>query len=349
MINIFVHEISTRQVNRLLQTARSRLKNIRLITYQSAFRRLYFPAGTLVFTDFDYLNVIETETVANMALAAEREEPAVRILNHPIGVCERYQLMKRLSRSGISEVMVSRLDDEEMPRRFPVFIRAEDGWWGPDTDIIDNEAQYRQALASLGKQGKPVKRRICVSFEAERDGDGYFRKYGAFRVGDQIIPQHILRNRGWMVKSDGSSFDEIFATEEVDYIRDNPDRELLMSAFKAGGIEFGRIDYSFKQGRLVVFEINTNPTFPRFVGGVPGREERRGIILERLVEAFDAIQSPPSASKACIKFNPPLSGHRWMQSHRWGLATRLAWRMKLAWRGVRFHGNSKPNQEAGNV
>jgi hypothetical protein len=152
-----------------------------------------------------------------------------------------------------------------------------------------------------------------------------------------------------MVKSDGSTFDEAFASEEVEYIGKNPDRELLMSAFKAGGIDFGRIDYGFKQGKLVVFEINTNPTFPRFVGGIAGREERRGIILDRLVEAFNSIQSPRSASRASIKFDPPLVGHRWMQSERWGLATRLAWRMKLAWRGVQFHGNSKRNHDAGNT
>jgi hypothetical protein len=331
MINILVHELNQHTVDRLLRTAGDQLRDIRKVTYQQAFRRLSVPAGTLIFTDFDYLSGIEMDIVAAMATAATAANPETKILNHPCYACERYALLKRLHARGLNQVEVTRLEDTDRPSRYPVFIRLEDGAWGPDTDLIENEEGFLQALSDLAANGQTSKRRVAVSFEGTQDKDGYFRKYGAFRIGDAIIPQHILRGQDWIVKSRFKTYDEAFLREEFEYVRDNPHRDQLLRICDVGGLQFGRIDYGFSDGVLVVFEINPNPEFPRFIGGNPKRQERRSIILNGLRDAFETVNAP-AGNRGSVGFLPPPGRRKFMQVGRWNRAWQLLWKLRLAWK-----------------
>src|SRR5690606_36355005 len=49
-------------------------------------------------------------------------------------------------------------------------------------------------------------------------------------------------------------------TEERDFVCAEGDPFGLMAAFEAGGIEFGRADFGIVDGRVQIYEINTNPT-----------------------------------------------------------------------------------------
>ena len=46
-------------------------------------------------------------------------------------------------------------------------------------------------------------------------------------------------------------------------LEENPFAEHLRKVFDIAGIEYGRADFGFYQGRLQVFEINTNPYMER--------------------------------------------------------------------------------------
>jgi hypothetical protein len=178
-----------------------------------------------------------------------------------------------------------------------------------------------------------MKRRIAVTFESGRDAAGYYRKYGAFRIGGAIVPQHILRNRDWNVKSSTSSVDPDFVREELAFVRENPHADALLRVCDAGHIQFGRVDYTMRSGSVVVFEVNPNPTFPRFKGGAPDREERRGHIIAGLESAFAAIDG---AGGGRVRFVPPAMSRRHIQSGRWMKATRFLWKTRLGWR-IRMH------------
>jgi hypothetical protein len=69
------------------------------------------------------------------------------------------------------------------------------------------------------------------------------------------------------------------------------------------GAGFGRIDYTVVDGQVVVFEINSNPAFPGADKDDP-RQERRRLVRERLVEAFERIDSPV-APAAPVRFRLP--------------------------------------------
>jgi hypothetical protein len=332
MIVYFVHELNRNPARKLLAQSGGALPNLRLVTYQQAFRQLSFPAGTLIFSDFEFLDGFGMAAAAAIADAALKARPQTRILNHPCHAAERFELLRRLHRAGMNPVEVTRLDSGDMPTRYPLFLRHEDGCHGAETGLIQTEAEFVAALAA----GRPRKRRIAVSFEAAPDADGLFRKYGAFRIGDAIIPQHILRSGDWVVKSTTGETSAAFAAEELAFVRDNPHRKALLRATDLGGLQFGRIDYGLRDGQPVIFEVNPNPTFPNFRKTGGERGARRGVILAQVVAAMAQIDDP-DAGRARLRFVPPPETDRYIQMARWNGLSRRLWEVRamLARRGAR--------------
>ncbi len=330
MISVFAHANNTHTLGNLFSVAPLR-KILRPVLYQDAFRTLTVPVGPAIFMDMDLLDARQREVAASMAGAIRAASPGAPILNHPAIACERYELLSRTHRLGLSPVQATRLESGDMPQRYPVFIRSECGANGPETGLLHNEADYTQAVEDLRRHGKPAKGRIAVSYHAQPGADGYFRKFGAFRIGDSIIPQHIQFNRDWVVKANAPDRTETHIAEEQAYCELNPHPALVMPVFEAGHIEFGRIDYGFVDGQFCLYEINTNPTFPRFAGGDQKRNARRLIIRNAVVEALQRIDDGKS-SRRSVPFMP-LSPYRdYVDTHNWSVLSRSAWRMRLVLR-----------------
>ena len=195
------------------------------------------------------------------------------------------------------------MEGGEGRRKYPVFIRAEDGYGGPETDVINNDAEYDAALVDLARRGLPLRGRIAIGYAAERGADGLFRKYGAFNIGGTIVPYHLMRNYGWVVKKNLSEQDFVlprderdrFSTaavaEEAAYAADNPHKDVLAAAFRIAAIDFGRADYGLVGGRVQIYEINTNPLLPGFPK-VNARTEVRRDVRGRFAAAIEALGAP---------------------------------------------------------
>ncbi len=54
--------------------------------------------------------------------------------------------------------------------------------------------------------------------------------------------------------------DDRLLAEELDYMRTNPHENELLAIFNLARIDYGRIEYSLYNGRIQVWEINTNPS-----------------------------------------------------------------------------------------
>jgi len=278
---------------------------VKSISYEKLFYEGSGPVGHYVFTDFDRLSSYELESAFCIASTLKSVAPDARIYNYPNKVLERYSLLKRLHSEGLNQFEVSRYDAGERPERYPVFIRLEDDCQGPDSAIIQNEAEFDLATQQLHDKGKTPKRRIIVEFCAELDRDGFYRKYGAFNIGGKIIPQHILRSRGWNVKRSGLQSDDAFAAEELAYARDNPHAAELQKIFSIAGIDFGRIDYGLVNGGIQTYEINSNATFPDFSDKhIDERDERRNHVRQSVIEAIVQIATPMT-SKGRFRFELP--------------------------------------------
>lgn len=328
MITIFVHVHNRYPARRLLRTTRGALSHVQVVFYQDAFRNLSVPSGTLIFTDFDFLTAHQMEAASNMAQAALAANPATRILNHPCYACERFELLRRLKAEGLTPTEILRLDSGEIPSKYPVFIRSEDAAYGPETGLLEDETAFHAAVAALRASGKPVKRRVVISYEGEPDEKGFFRKYGAIRIGDHVVPQHLFFSRTWIANSAADAIDEECIAEELAYTRANPHKDLIRRAFDVGHLQFGRMDFAFKQGAPVIFEINTHPVMPRFDGaGRRNRNERREIVFEALTTAFQDIDEP-GARGPRIEFAPPEPSSKFLDTRSWSPWARWLWRRR---------------------
>ena len=275
---------------------------ISYLSYEELFFESAGPIGHYIFTDFDRLSRYEMDCLGSFSAALRRAAPEVSILNDPMTVCERVQLLTRLHRAGFNSFEVYRLDTEERPSRYPVFLRAEDGYGGSELPIITDEAAYDAALLDLNARGLPLKGRIAVGFIGEQGTDGFYRKYGAFNIGGAIVPQHLMCSEFWVVKKNSALIGPAQVEEELSFVRDNPHQNELLKACTIGCIDFGRVDYGLFDGKVQIFEINTNPNFPKF-GKVDARSERRGVIRTKFLDALNAINTPHSSGR--IRFAAP--------------------------------------------
>ncbi len=261
------------------------------ITYEEMFFERATPVAHHIFTDFDRLSRYEVDCAATVALRLQAQAPEVRILNHPLHALERVPLLHKLHVEGLNDFSVQRLDTGARPLQYPAFLRAEDGYGGPETGILRSHAEFDVALAQMRSNGRSLKGRIAVGYVGEKDEKGFYRKYGAFNVGGTIVPQHLMHSEQWVVKKNSAAIGPAEAEEELDFIRRNPHAGHLADVFRIGGLDFGRVDYGFSRGRLQVYEINSNPSFPNFSKS-DGRGERRPIIRERFVAALRSINTP---------------------------------------------------------
>lgn len=277
------------------------------LTYEELFFERAAPIGHYIFTDFDRLSRYELEAAANFAARLRQAAPEVAILNHPLRALERYPLLMAFHKAGINDFTATRIEAGDRPRKYPVFIRAEDGYGGPETDILKDDREFDAAIAELERRGLPLRGRIAIGFANERSPDGYFHKYGAFNINGEIVPNDLTYGQSWVVKvrfantgwgtnrdeSQGSSKEG--AENELRYIKENPHADILRRAFKVAGIEYGRADYGIVDGRVQIYEINTNPHLP--VSQSSGaRAERHALVQRSVLDAIRKIDRPISAS-----------------------------------------------------
>ena len=309
MIYIVTHHDFASTVWELKRRAqRADLRFVRPISYRRLFRSLRAPVGHYIFTDFDRLSAYEVQVADVVAQSILKEEPEARVLNRPALVLERYPLLKRLKDDGLNDFSVYRLDSNETPRRYPVFIRCEDDCREPDTPLLNSPEELSEAVRLLTQSGISMKRRIAVELCAQRGADGFYRKYGVFKVGDHLIPHHLHRGADWYVKRyfRDRTKDPEFEAEETRFIRDIPHAEQINRVFAISNIDFGRIDYSIVNGKVQTYEINTNPTVPPLSPnrGKNASPERRALIRERMLKALREIDTPMGGASQ-VRFDLP--------------------------------------------
>lgn len=235
--------------------ARSLHRRCAIVTYDSLPHRAALSAASFVFTDLERLTDRELEHAA--ALAERIEQAGGRILNRPDRVLRRFNLLRKLHADGDNPFDVFRLPLEQASPRFPVFIREENEHTGSLTPLLHNRAELDAAFADVSRshRGKPL---LAVEYHDSRAADGMFRKYSAMRVGDAILPRHVLFSEDWVDKKPDVINDATVAEEDA-FLTASPHQHLLPRPFVVAGIDFGRIDYAMDGQRVVTWEINTNP------------------------------------------------------------------------------------------
>jgi hypothetical protein len=172
----------------------------------------------------------------------------------------RYELLRTLHETGVNRFDVYRLTEARKPARFPVFLRRENDHAGPETGLIETQAELDAVVEALARDGKSRGSRLVTEFCAERNGDGLYRKYGAFYIDGVVLPRHAMLSREWMVKADTRILSDAQWAEERRYLDTNPHVDWIRRVFEIARIDYGRIDYGIVGGVPQAYEINTNPT-----------------------------------------------------------------------------------------
>jgi hypothetical protein len=217
--------------------------------------------GAVIFADIERLPAKAIERVAHLWQAL-RADPRRPMLNHPTRSMKRYELLRDRYVKGLNAFNVYRLGSGEQPQRWPVFVRNENEHDGPLSGLL-RDVKELQEYERTRSAAEPDLPKLVVEFCDTRDDQGVNRKYSAFRVGAAIVPRHVFfSNRRWVIKEQDLITPELLA-EEQRYLESNPHQAQLRTIFDAARIEYGRIDYSFKDGNIQVWEINTNPMLLR--------------------------------------------------------------------------------------
>ena len=273
-----------------------------LATHGRPLRRVFHPLGyadmlrarsvrrgTWIFSDLERLAPREAERAARLWAALERAEQ--RVINHPTRALGRHELLRGLHEAGVNDFDVWRVSESRPPPRFPVFLRMESDHRGPIGSLVGDRDAWHAARFALDAEGRSRRDALAIEFCETADADGVRAKYAAFLVGGEVIPRHAFFSKDWVVK-DPDLIEPRYLELEQEYLATNPHEALLRDFFARARIEFGRIDYGLRDGRIQVWEINTHPLLPTLPG--PGGALRRAaneLFAERFVAALGSLDS----------------------------------------------------------
>lgn len=230
---------------------------VAVCSYDDLARARWLPCGAWVFTDHDRLG--EATLAIGSAVADQLRGAGCPVLSHPGSMMRRVQLLDALYREGINDYRAVRVRDglpDDLP--FPVFLRLDNEHKGPLAEPARTRRELLELIASSPHKDSP--HLLAVEFCDTADADGVYHKYGATRIGDAIVPRHVFASKHWMTKLNDNVDDRWLKTEADFFARFESDfAPTLQRVFEIAGAEFGRIDFSLKDGGIRVWEINTNP------------------------------------------------------------------------------------------
>ena len=262
-----------------------------LMTYDQLLRSRWLRRATYVFADIDRLGFWDLELAAHAYL--EMERLGLRVLNNPAKVTTRYALLRTLHRAGLNDFNIYRADEINSSIRFPVFLRKNQLHDGPLTELLHSARELQNAIAAAVNSGTPLENLVVIEFAAEPVRPGLYRKLGAYRIGDVIVPTISAHETTWVAKFGQLGIaGEALYQNELELLKTNPFAEHLRKAFEIAAIEYGRADFGIYKGRIQIYEINTNPMI-NSPGPHPfaARRESERLCWETYLEALRAVDS----------------------------------------------------------
>jgi hypothetical protein len=250
---------------------------IEVETYRDAIRRSDWYGGAIIFGDLERLYASELPDVAELWQRLSQASVPVRLLNNPARTLRRFALLRKLQTAGINDFDVWRADEMRPGIRFPVFLRGERDHNGPLTPLLSDRTELDEAVEALAERGVALNQILVVEFCETRSPDGLYRKMGTFRVGERFINRNIFCCSNWCVKGTGDPIDarhsrSALMDEEEAFIFDAEIPTAIPEIFRLAAIDYGRIDYALQDGRIRVWEINTNPVLGDPATNHPGVE-----------------------------------------------------------------------------
>jgi hypothetical protein len=265
--------------------------SIGLMNYDCLFRARWIKRATYVFADLDRLGYWHLELAADLYL--QMKNAGLSVSNNPAHFKNRHTLLRALHAAGLNDFDAYRVHEINSIKRFPVFLRKIQGHHKPLSGLLETQEEVEKAIAAAVSAGTPEENLVLIESAAEPVRPGVYRKLAAFRIGDAIVPHLSVHDTVWLVKY-GRMVDSIedLYREEHDMLEQNPFAEHLRKVFDVAGVEYGRADFGFRQGRIQVFEINTNPDVaPGGAHPSATRVASMNLVWKKYMQALRAIDN----------------------------------------------------------
>jgi len=263
-------------------------------------------AGTYVFTDLERLTPAGLRTASELGdtLAAMPDAPT--IVNHPSRVMLRYDLLHLLHERGVNAFRAHRALPIPADLRYPVFLRSEHEH-RVLTPLLWNRRQVERQLVRAHAQGMDPTGLLAIEYEDVADEHGMFHRHISHVIGDTIIPGYVAFSSDWVVKAGRFLEGERLAQQRASVLSGEHE-PLLREIARLAGVGYGRFDYAVVDGRIHIWELNTNPTilvrpeeFSAFA------LEEVGPLADRLLAALDLLAGEPGPPGSPVKIRiPPL-------------------------------------------
>ncbi len=265
MIHYFVAERLAFRMNWYLAGEPALADRLVVVPYEHAWEQTSFAPGTYIFADLEWLAGSGLEATVGLWKRLSELDGEVTLLNDPSRALRRFELLRDLHTRGINRFNAYRVPASleswaPLALRYPVFLRCERAHVGNMSDLLFSWREVLEAVPAARASGTyGADELLVVEWCDTSDAKGVFRKYGAFVIGETIVARHLVCSRDWVVK-DFELLDEDVLYEARAYIAKNPHADFLREVARDAAIQWGRFDYSLRDGEPQIWEVNTNPT-----------------------------------------------------------------------------------------
>jgi hypothetical protein len=301
VILFFVTRREKRTLTPFFDSWGARLRTSVGFVYYERLTRLETLAGaaTYVFTDLERLTPAGLRVTSQLADVLTETRGEACVLNHPRDVLLRYGFLCALHERGINPYRPYRALPVPAHVRYPVFLRSECDH-RVLTPLLFSRAEVERELVRAYLRGHDLASLLVVEFEDIADEEGMFHRHISFVIGDTVIPGHLAYGSSWIVRG-GPFLDGRRLAAQRASIVSREHQPFLLQVAHSAGVEYGRYDYAVVDGRIVIWELNTNPTI------LLHRDKHSAFALaevqpvaDRLIEAFERLAGDPG------KHHPPV-------------------------------------------
>ncbi len=282
---------------------------VAVCNYRWLLSQSRLPRGSYIFTDRERMDQWELRVYAALFRHINNAGPAYRAINDPARMANRRSLLRALYAENCNDFNAYSLTERRLPERWPVFLRREFDHAQPLTGLLRDRSELDAAVKKLVWAGEPEDGLLVVEYCAQPVSGKLFRKLSSYRVGDQTFFYNTVHEENWLVKYGTiNSATNALYEDEQSMLHGNAYAKEISRAFDIAGIDYGRADFGLVNGRVQVYEINTNPTTrPPQDHPNPVRSETQRLAWEKYCAALNALDTTdPAADEAPVFEHPGL-------------------------------------------
>lgn len=290
-----------------------------MLAFEDVFSSRQLPSGTWVFMGARQLPPAGRKLAE--AVWQALTDAGLKVLNRPSLLMSRHMILDTMYRAGINDFRSYNPTEIAEDIRFPVFVRFAEQHAGSLSPLLSNRKELASFLRWQRLRGRKMHELLVVEFCDTANDRGEYRKYSAHYVNGELATQFLHVDLHWMVKDAASTFRDEWVFEEREFIRENSHAAEISQVFEIAKIDFGRLDYGLLNGKLQVWEINTNPSLDdlpnqRKVPSKPQRikklqEPGQKIFFERFHRILESIDSPHDPNAMIDFIVPETDVHNW--------------------------------------